>query len=101
MRARTEEMKATAQRHQETLHKAEMKYREKMQILEGQRRQSRENLRKSKEAMRQASPTANVSVSPTLSEAETFALADDILKEMRKVNPEWETRRQAAMQVRP
>ncbi|TCD67581.1 hypothetical protein EIP91_012211 [Steccherinum ochraceum] len=100
MRARTEEMRASAQKRQETLMQAEINYREKMRILEEQLRQSKEKMQKSKEGMRHAtSPTinVNVSVSSPSSEAETFVAAEDILKEIRKVNPEWEARRLAAM----
>ncbi|KAH8093786.1 DnaJ-domain-containing protein [Cristinia sonorae] len=99
MKARTEEMRATAQKHQENLHQAELRYREKMRMLEQQLQQSKEKMQKSGDAIRRASPAVDVTVNSRLSDADTYALAEDILKEMRKVNPEWETRRQAAMKV--
>ena len=75
MRARTEEMRATAQRQQESLLKAEMKYRERMQVLEEQLQQSREKMRKSKEALRQVAPGVNSKVQPPLTEDESLVVA--------------------------
>ncbi|THH30705.1 hypothetical protein EUX98_g3478 [Antrodiella citrinella] len=111
MRARTEEMRAASQKHQETLLKAEMRYREKMQMLEEQLRRSKERSRKAGQPVPQASPVVTVTVNSPMVKTqtfvsssetnvpseETFVSSEDILKEMRKVNPEWEARRQAAM----
>lgn len=70
---------------------AEEKYREEVRILEEQIRASREQMRQSREAMREIPPVTT----------QTYVETDEMLSELRKLNPEWEARRQAALRVGP
>lgn len=100
MNARREEQRAaTQQRYEESarasqrkrednLMKAEeMNYREKIWSLEEQMRLSKEAMRQQKRGGRMQADTGA---------AEMYVLADDMLRDMRKNNPQWEVRRQEA-----
>ena len=92
--ARQEQQRARAesqQRYQERMKQAEEKYREEVRILEEQIHASREQMRQSREAMREVPPTTT----------ESYVEADEMLSELRRMNPDWEARRQTALRVRP
>ena len=76
-------------RFEETRKKAESRYKERVRDLEEQVKVSREKMQRGQEAIRQANTMA----------ADSYALAEEILAEIRKKNPEWETRRQEALRV--
>ncbi|KAK7686426.1 hypothetical protein QCA50_010650 [Cerrena zonata] len=89
--ARQEQQRARAesqQRYQERMKQAEERYREEVRILEEQIHVSREQMRQSREAMREVPPVTT----------QTYVEADEMLRELRKLNPEWEARRHAALQ---
>ncbi|KAI0343193.1 DnaJ-domain-containing protein [Trametopsis cervina] len=92
-RALEEEIRASRERYQENILKAEMKYRERIKQLE-------EDLNSRKQQLRLAEPLPRI---PNKSAHGAFALATDLLQadallqELRKANPEWEVRRQAAL----
>ncbi|CAL1714761.1 unnamed protein product [Somion occarium] len=88
--ARQEQVRArneSQQRYQERMKQAEEKYRQEVRILEEQLRASREEMRQSRQAMQQVPPSTT----------QTFVEADEMLRELRVLNPEWEARRQAAL----
>lgn len=80
MKVLREEMLASQRRYQETMAKAELRYQERMQAME-------DELRRKREAERQAE--GNIS--------ETYDLAGEMLHELRRLNPEWEIRRQEVL----
>lgn len=82
MKVLREEMLASQRRYQETMAKAELRYQERMQAME-------DELRRKREAERQAE--GNIS--------ETYDLAGEMLHELRRLNPEWEIRRQEVLRV--
>ncbi|KAJ3477222.1 hypothetical protein NLI96_g10618 [Meripilus lineatus] len=86
-KARREELEASRMRFEETRKKAELRYKERVRDLEEQVKVSREKMQRGQEAMRQANTMA----------ADSYALTEEILAEIRKKNPEWETRRQEAL----
>jgi len=99
MKAKREEQRAAAQqrfeantranqqKYEDNVRVAEMTYREKVWTLEEQMRLSRETMLQHKlEGRLQDDPDA----------AEIYALADDMLRDMRKNNPHWEVRRREA-----
>ncbi|CCL99667.1 uncharacterized protein FIBRA_01688 [Fibroporia radiculosa] len=80
MRVLREEMRASQRRYQDTMAKAELRYQERMRSME-------EELRQKREAERQAE--GNI--------GETYDLGDEMLRELRRMNPEWEMRRQEVL----
>ncbi|KAI0792088.1 DnaJ domain-containing protein [Abortiporus biennis] len=89
MRNMKEEIKrASEERYQETLRKADANYRERMRVMEEELRLNKENARKAAEHARKEEPQP---------QADSLALAEEILKQMRQMTPEWETRKQAAL----
>lgn len=82
-----EHARASQQKYEDHVMRAESKYREKVRSLE-------EQLRLSREAMRQQKLVGRMQVDPDA--AEMYVLADEMLKDMRKNNPQWEARRQEA-----
>lgn len=82
-------MEASRKRFEESRKKAELQHRARVRVLEEQVKVSKEKMQKNQEAMQQANTMA----------ADSYALADEILKEMRRRNPEWEARKQEALRV--
>lgn len=90
-----EEMRATQERLQENILKSEMKYRERMKILEEELRARKEQLSQSESVPRM--PTRVAVGAFTM--ANELLQADVLLQDLRRLNPEWEKRRQAALRV--
>ncbi len=82
MRVLREEILASKTRYQDTLAQAELRYQEKMKVLE-------EQLRLTREAERAAD----------VKSGGTYTLADELLSDLRRRCPEWEVRRQKVQMV--
>jgi len=80
MQAVREEMVASQRRYQETMAKAELRYQERIRAVE-------EELQSKREAERRAE--GNV--------GETYDLAEEMFSELKRMNPQWEARRQDAL----
>lgn len=95
-KALEEEIRATQERYQENILQAEMKYRERMKMLEEELRARKEQLTQSAESVPRLPPKVAAGAFAMASE---LLKADALLGELRKMNPEWEVRRQAALRV--
>ena len=84
MRVLREEVLASRRRYQETLAKAELRYQERVRALEEELTARREAERREEASIRGAA----------------YDMAEEMLQELRDLNPEWELRRQEALRVR-
>ena len=84
MRVLREEVLASRRRYQETLAKAELRYQERVRALEEELTARREAERREEASMR----------------GETYDMAEEMLQELRNLNPEWELRRKEVLRVR-
>lgn len=84
MRVLREEVLASRKRYQETLAKAELRYQERVRVLEEELTARREAERREEASMR----------------GETYDMSEEMLQELRNLNPEWELRRKEVLRVR-
>lgn len=85
MRVLREEVLASRRRYQETLAKAELRYQERVRALEEELTARREAERREEASMR----------------GETYDMAEEMLQQLRNLNPEWELRKKEVLRVRP
>ncbi|KAH9924739.1 uncharacterized protein B0H18DRAFT_877657 [Fomitopsis serialis] len=83
MRVLREEVLASQKRYQETMAKAELRYQERVCALEEELTAKREAERREEASMR----------------GESVDMAEDMLQELRNLNPEWEARRKEVLRV--
>lgn len=83
MRILREEIRASQSRYMETLAQAELRYQEKMKVMEEELQLNREAER----AVEEVKPEG------------TYTLVDEMLSDLRRRNPEWEIRRQKVLRV--
>ncbi|KAH9839882.1 DnaJ-domain-containing protein [Rhodofomes roseus] len=83
MRALREEVLASQRRYQETMAKAELRYQERVRALEEELTAKREAERREEASMR----------------TESYDMAEEMLRDLRKLNPEWEIRRKEVLRV--
>ncbi|KZT65614.1 DnaJ-domain-containing protein [Daedalea quercina L-15889] len=81
MRVLREEVLASQRRYQETMAKAELRYQERVRAMEEELTANREAERREEASMRN----------------ESYDMAEDMLQELRKLNPEWEVRRKEVL----
>ncbi len=90
MRALEEELQINYEKNQEMILRSEMKYLERMKALEEELRMNRKMVLESRRTILQL---------PENKENADDAKAEKLLDELRKMNPEWEIRRQAILRV--
>lgn len=83
MRVLREELRASQERYQANLAEAELRYQERVKAMEEQLQRNRE---------------AELAVEEEKPEG-TYTLADELLRDLRRRNPEWEMRRQNMLRV--
>ncbi|THH02707.1 hypothetical protein EW026_g190 [Hermanssonia centrifuga] len=91
MRALEEELQINYEKNQEMILRSEMKYLERMKALEEELRMNRKMVLESRRTILQL---------PENKENADDAKAEKLLDELRKMNPEWEIRRQAILRRR-
>ncbi|PCH44198.1 DnaJ-domain-containing protein [Wolfiporia cocos MD-104 SS10] len=94
MRALRAEMCASQQRYRETMAKTELEYQAKVQAVDEEFRRIQQRLCGAPDEL---TSRGEADPQPEGSAGAFDSLSDEVLKELRRLNPEWETRRQAAL----